>query len=866
MPHTMHLISHTHWDREWHLTFQQFRLRLVDLIDHLLDTLETDPDFRSFNLDAQTIVLEDYLRIRPHARERLEKHIRSGRITIGPWYQLNDEYLVSGESTVRSLLIGSRMAREFGACMKVGYLPDQFGNVSQIPQILAGFGIDNAIMGRGRQLTQGDKMEFWWEAPDGTRVIASLMAYWYNNAQYLPSDPEAAVGYIDEMCERMGKVSAVPHLLLMNGVDHLEAQPEAGQVVKCVDEVLQARGAGDRILHSTLTDYVAGLREAAKDIADLEVRRGELRDDRGGSCLAGVLSTRMYLKQANCRTQQALERYAEPLSAFARIDGAPYPHDELTYAWKLLMENHPHDSICGCSRDQVHDEMMPRFQQVDQVAGELVERAFDNLTGRDQTRGATDDMRRIVVTNTLNWVRTDPVTITLRFPLSEPLRSGAHRDPAREPAGFRILDPAGREVAFAVTRSEAVIETVLNPRELPLDQWVRRITVEFVAEDVPACGYKAYTIEPCAGMPSYPVCQDEPDAYQPLWLEDGGDVGDEYLYRQPMNDRVVRWQPARTAGVALECNAVRQTYAFSHDLLLPKKATLDGQTRTDETVACPLTLRVTRWAGSSRTEYSLAVDNRAEDHRLRVRFDQPAIWQVRPETYADSAFDVVARPLSNPLIAEGAAPFQPQALWSAVVGEAGWVTEDEHEPEAEQTLTVMARGLLEHEVRSAGEGGATLALTLLRCVGQLSGRGEGPGIATPGAQCLGRHTLEFATTVTRGCWRGGSVWRQAHQFATPLLAVQCSADVDLAPHRSFVLLPPVELVVTAIKRAHDRDTLVVRFYNTTDDAVEGAIRVPGARRLRPVTLDEAPVGDWVDSDILRLPVGGKKIVTIEAEV
>lgn len=188
MSYTLHVVSHTHWDREWYFPFQRFRLRLVDLIDHLLDILDTDPDFVHFNLDAQTIVLEDYLELRPSNRARLERYIREGKIAIGPWYQLNDEFLVSGESTVRSLLEGHRIAEQFGAVQKIGYLPDQFGNISQMPQIFRGFGIDNAIMGRGYQLTDGRKMEFDWVAPDGSAVLSSLMAFWYNNAQTFPSD------------------------------------------------------------------------------------------------------------------------------------------------------------------------------------------------------------------------------------------------------------------------------------------------------------------------------------------------------------------------------------------------------------------------------------------------------------------------------------------------------------------------------------------------------------------------------------------------------------------------------------------------------------------------------------------------------
>src|SRR5947209_17370698 len=260
MAYVMHVVSHTHFDREWYLTFQQFRLRLVDLIDHLLDILDRDPEFRSFNLDAQTIVLEDYLQIRPHARPRLEKYIREGRLTVGPWYQLNDQFLTSGEATVRSLLVGHRIAGSFGGCLKIAYLPDQFGNLSQMPQILRGFGIDNAIVGRGYQMVGDRKMEFWWEGPDGSRVLGSLMAFWYNNAQRFPSDTEAAVKYTERLRDTMAPRSFSRHLLLMNGVDHLEAQPDVGRILNAVNQEFERRGSEDRLVHSTLTQYVDALR------------------------------------------------------------------------------------------------------------------------------------------------------------------------------------------------------------------------------------------------------------------------------------------------------------------------------------------------------------------------------------------------------------------------------------------------------------------------------------------------------------------------------------------------------------------------------------------------------------------------------
>ena len=94
--YTMHVVSHTHWDREWYKPFQHFRMRLVDLTDGLLKLLETDPEYKVFTFDGQTIVLEDYLEIRPENEERLRKLVNEGRIIIGPWYNQPDEFLISG--------------------------------------------------------------------------------------------------------------------------------------------------------------------------------------------------------------------------------------------------------------------------------------------------------------------------------------------------------------------------------------------------------------------------------------------------------------------------------------------------------------------------------------------------------------------------------------------------------------------------------------------------------------------------------------------------------------------------------------------------------------------------------------------------
>jgi alpha-mannosidase/mannosylglycerate hydrolase len=830
-------------------------MRLVDLIDRLLDLLDRDPEFYFFSLDAQTIVLEDYLAIRPQKRAHLQRYIQEGRITVGPWYQLNDEFLTSGEATVRSLLIGNRIAKQFGASMKIGYLPDQFGNLSQMPQIFRGFGIDNAIVGRGYQLAHDGKMEFLWEAPDGSRVMTSLLAFWYNNAQRFPADPEEALRYTEGIRDRMAPRSASSHLLLMNGVDHLEAQYDLSPILRTLNERLPA---GTRIVHSTLPRYVEALQQ---DIAErkvtLETRVGELRDDRGGACLAGTLSTRMYLKQANHHAQITLESYAEPFAAFAQIAGAEYPFDFLYYAWKLLMQNHPHDSICGCSVDQVHREMMPRFAQVEQIGEELIERSLRYLTSRIATGQEGDSL---VVFNSLNWSRTDPVIATLTFPLGDLARGNPPRDDRRQVSGFRLLDVNGEEVPFAVTKMEVTMRTVLNPVELPLDQWVQEYTIEFVARDVPACGYTSYHVVPCATMPRYPSgMDDDPHAWRYLLLEDVGDVGDEYLHRSPLRDSRVCYPVARAERTATCTNPVRLSRESRVIMDIPAESS--ALERAQETVSCPVRITTTFWNGVARKELRIEVRNRARDHRLR------ALWPVAgaiQSVAAEGAFDVIQRPVEHPLEGEGASPFHPQRNWVSVV--------EKRENMATQGFTVINAGLPEYEVYPSSQIDTSphIAVTLLRCVGYLSRRGDGPQFETPEAQCLGDHTFHLAVLEHEGDWEQAKVWQQAHQFNTPLRAMQTTVapgeSRDLPPTHSFVRVEPDALVVTAIKRAEDdANTLILRFFNITEQTVATArIAVPGATSAAWVNLNEEPdrILNLEEGSVILHDIRPKQIVTL----
>ena len=745
--YTMHVISHTHWDREWYLTFQQFRMRLVDLVDNLLNLLDRDADFKYFNFDGQTIVLEDYLAIKPQNEERLRKYIQNGRILIGPWYQLNDEFLVSGESTIRSLLIGHLIAEEFGVVTKVGYLPDQFGNISQMPQIFRGFGIDNCIFGRGLQLVDERKTEFLWESPDGSRVLTILMAFWYNNTQRFPEDPQAALEMANGAKNQLVPHVTTPHLLFMNGVDHLEAQDNLSGILKSIREQLEE----DKIIHSTFTKYVQAVKETH---GELETFKGEMREDRNCQILAGTLSSRMYLKQENEKSQTLLERYAEPASAMAWVLGKEYPQEYLRYAWKLLMQNHPHDSICGCSIDQVHAEMMPRFAQVQQIGEELTNRALDFVASKVHT----NEDANLFVFNPLNHDRSEVIEATVEFPLGPATRSGVHLiiDQAKgtDVLGIEVVDDKGKFVPYQIVNTEIITKQILSPIELPMAQNFRLYDLLISAQDIPACGYKIFGVRPSnkrpiGGLLGRSLALPEPNVLENENLrveiqtngsltvkdkntglifsncnifEDVGDVGDEYRHVKPLHDKVYTTLNSTPSVSKVLDGPLCAKYRITYNFAIPESSAENDKTRSDALTVCRIITDVQLRKNSPMVEFTTTVTNTAKDHRLRVLF--PSGIQT-DFSHAEGQFDVLTRPVRPPADWVDASPFYPQQTWVDVNdGQVG--------------LTVINKGLPEYELYDDTQ--RTLALTLLRCVGRLSGGGESPASQkTPGAQCLGTY-------------------------------------------------------------------------------------------------------------------------------
>ena len=948
----IHVISHTHWDREWYLTHEQFRFRLVTLVDRLLDLLDSDPEYKHFHLDGQTIVLEDYLEIRPDQEARLRHAIESGRILIGPWYVMPDEFLVSGESLIRNLLRGHRLSREFGTPMPVGYLPDLFGHVGQMPQIWRQFGLDNTILWRG---FGGASAEYWWDAPDGSRLLMMhLPPEGYCNATRIVFDPEAMMTRAREKVDFERGRTRTGQALLMNGVDHVEPHTAIPSLIAQLSAV-----PGQRARHSTLPDYVAAVRTRVEaEHPSLEIIVGELRSGTDyANLLPGVLSARVYLKQQNAYVQTLLESYAEPLSVFASYFASPhlapshaalphpapahaaprtsfpYPAGQLRHAWKTLLQNHPHDSICGCSIDAVHEENMTRFARARQVGDAVVDAALDAIADSVPAASAPDDVRVLVV-NTDSVGRAQVVEAFVDLPIdsAEPWRTvdaQALDRPVvfwpREKTITGVTGPDGQPVEFQILGEEPLVTHVMSRYETPWALNVRRVHLLWWAPALPSCGYAAFDLtigsageDAAAGRRlvsggdkyaenerikmsvnhdgTFEITDKATGVtyHRVAAFEDAGDVGDEYNYSPPATDRRITSADARVTGISrIGGGPLRAGLRVELELPLPRAAGADRQARSSESVTVPIAIEATLDAGSPRVALSVAIDNRARDHRLRLLFSTGAanVGTAR----ADTAFDVITRAARIPVpgTIRNESPVSTMPMISMV--DAG---------DDQVGATVIGKGLMEYEIVdgattynaehaeraektglgpavSAGSaltvvGNPTIAITLIRAVGDLSRNDlatrpsghAGPPVATPGAQCLGPLRFELAFEPRGATPLAGELMAsaRAHNIPPRVTTARVAAGTG-PPTRSFFRLERRSgyVVLSALKQAEDRGSVVVRLFNPGDEPAVVALSAdrPIAHAYAINFLEERQHELPADDGGIELRLAPKQIQTIE---
>ena len=465
------VISHTHWDREWYLPFEKFRFKLVALIDSLLEIIQKDKSY-IFHLDAQTVVLEDYLQIRKNKKEELFSAINSGNIVIGPWYLQNDFILTSGEALIRNLLKGRDICSHFDKKSNVGYAPDQFGNISQLPQILNDFGIDTFVFGRGYKFyvpcewgfrEERRKTHFNWIGPDGSNLLAVNLINWYNNTQRFPRNIEHAKVLVDYAEKKLSDATNVPYYLFMNGVDHLEPQDDINLILKSLREKYDYD-----IRQYTLDEYMDEIKKYSKT-NKLESFTGPLIYGDDYFMLRGCWSTRIFVKQANVKAQDMLESVLEPLFTYIKKQGIEYyDYDYLDYLWTTLLKNHPHDTICSCSVDPVIRHTMDSFERINEASSMLLNEAMK--VASTHFIEENDNDYSITLFNPSIRKHKEVVSLFLDFPKTEEVNN------------FTIKDLNGNSIDYIVVNKKDFVKDVYSPLNLPGTILCDRYDVRFEIE------------------------------------------------------------------------------------------------------------------------------------------------------------------------------------------------------------------------------------------------------------------------------------------------------------------------------------------------------------------------------------------------
>ncbi len=900
------VISHTHWDREWYFTFEQFRYRLVKMMDHLLNILEEDPDY-IFHLDAQTIVLEDYLEIRPHKKDLLEKYIGEGRLLVGPWYVQNDFYLTSGEATIRNLMIGTKIAKRFGNCAKTGYIPDQFGNISQLPQIFNQFGIDTCLLGRGysfytvgpggRRKRRMTYPEFRWRGKDGSEVLSVRFTVWYNNAQRFSEDENKNVRLLDLIEKMYGGACDMPYYLLMNGVDHLEPQEHLNDILRRTNRLIGDRG---KLIQCTMEEFTDKIKAFIREHhMTIDEWCGELRQGEDYDLLKGTLSSRVYLKQRNTKAQNMLQNSIEPIYAFADLLGLEglYPKDYLEYLWKLLIQNHPHDSICGCGTDAVHKNAEDRFARWEEVAGELLHDGMDTIASRITRKDMEKDDYLITVWNTTEEKRSGIARLSVRVPEEEGMK------------GFSLTDENGQNIPFEVVGKYREAMRSTSPINLPGLIDCDTFETEIQVKDIAPMGYTSFILKK-SGQ-EVPVCQEENALVRTyamendylkvdireggsvdvtdkktgrvcrdlITLEDSGDFGNAYVYEPVEGDVPVSSKafPQSIAGNR-DSNLV-QSGTIAYDMILPEEYDIVKKERSLHTCRNRVEITLSLEKDSRILDISCRVQNVSRDHRLRMLFRTGISSDF---TYAGAPFDIIKRDRRDVLkgIANGTQPNDGCIYITA---------QDAENNAGEQGMAILNEGLYEYEHLLSGE----IAVTLLRgnhWMSRVEDRTQKHPERQEGLECLGTQALHlgFCPNTTKS-----GALHLLKQFANELIAFYQPYDVRKftggrpavqnteikelffreSPYKEITLnrstslftVGGAEMMVTAVKKAEDGQSIVVRLYNTTDRNVRfeisGSVACEKAMQLR---ADETYLHDLElkDGHTVKMKAKPCEIITI----
>lgn len=917
--HTIKVVSNTHWDREFRRSFERTRHRLVAMMDRAVEVLESDPGFRSFTLDGHSILVKDYLEMRPEMEGRVRALLEAGRLLIGPYYTLPEEFSIGHEPLVRNLIWGRRTVSELGGKpTKVAYTPSSWGQTGQLPQILRDFGLDKMMFYRGISHHEADA-EWIWEAPDGTWVYASRFALfarynWYYLVhrpvttgrvfekdyqwgefhepamriadgragedlsfdvlepalQYHPERLEAA---ILDMVEREGRHFTTGVFLAMNGHDISAPHPLEPGVVEDAKRIFEGR---IRIEQSDLDEFwEAALEEFdASAVSRLKgERRAYLKEGLWTYLFPGTISARTYLKQMDFEATARLTGYAEPMAALSAVLGAPDARRYLERAWAFLLDNHTHDANGGCAPDAVCRDMEYRYRKAVDLSDIASEEAMAHVVRNLDPAGAEASGMQLVVFNPLPFERDAMTFVDIELPRT--MQAGALRLSAE-------ADPDVPVQSISREKSSCFVDSIW---EVPRILETHRLKGHARFTRLPASGYRVYQATAAPHEPRDPASlvsgrntleneflravvnadgtlnvtnKETGRTYESLnHLVDQGECGNAWKHVPPTHDRVYSSLGVAADVAVVERGPLVSSVSATYQFRVPADYGR-GDERSELMTALPVRVLYTLHAGERMVRVTMEIENRAKDHLLRAAFPTGLETDV---SWADSHFDVVSRPIKVP-------------------DSTGWVERafGTHPlrtfvelNDGKEGLAVLPQGLFEYEVTD--EASRSILLTLVRACRIKLAVSEEKVTELPdeGIQCPGRQTFSYAIAVHSGTWRENALLNRAAEIAVPPRLVAASRGKgSLPPEVSVVALDNRRVHVTAVKPADEGKAVVIRLFNP-EESVQQAVLQFGAdiRAVSRVRMDEVSEPEELPvagGRRVEFAVGAKKIVTLRVEL
>lgn len=871
-PDTSHIrqikvVSNTHWDREFRWSFEKTRRRLLTMLDTTLDILANDPAYHSFTMDGHAIMIDDYLEMRPERRELVEQLVQSGRLILGPYYTLAEEFSISHEALVRNLLWGRKTVEKYGGKVgTVAYTPSSWGQTGQLPQILADFGQTKMMFYRGISHHESDA-EWIWEAPDGTRVLASRFAVyarynWYyqvhrpvmtgrvfskdypwgerDEAPFrfadgmagedlafmlldpaLNYDPSVLKKSIEDMIEAEGRHFTTEIFLAMHGHDISVAHPLESKIIEDAKRVLGDKYA---IEHTDLEGFWD---EAEKhlEMDKLPVLTGErrayLKQGMWTFLFPGTISARTYLKQQDFAATTRLAYYAEPLASLATSLGADYPVRYLDRGWQALLSNHTHDANGGCAPDHVCQDMQYRYRQASDIGDIVTEDSMaymaKNLTPADQPA----DAMQVIVFNSLPFPRDTVSLVDLEVPAIFKAKSVSLQTQNGETVA---LQPISAEKSGSFVDSIWDVATIVESSRM-----------KFYAklDQLPALGYRAYRVQPeVAELRNNGSLVTGPNTmenellrvevngngtvsllnkqtgklYANLnYLSDQGESGNAWKHVTPRFDRIYNSLGCNAKVAVTERGPLVSTITAEYNFAVPMDYA-DGQSRSEQLVELPVRVEYRLEKGSDALKVTVTVDNRANDHWLRVNFPTGLATDV---SWADSHFDVVSR----------AIPLPDSTGWVEPAGGTHPLRTFADLSDGGNGFALMPKGIFEYEAFEDDQ--RTLALTLIRACRIKLAVSEEKQTELPdaGVQCPGMQTFEYALCPHAGDWAQAGLLAKAATYYTPVRVVMTGRGKGTLPlETGLFAIDSANLHVTAVKQAEDGSGLIIRLFNPLADA------------------------------------------------